>query len=206
MRKLLLASVGLYLCGVHLFRSQYQRWGATPAEQELPLPGDELIGAHHDTRAVTIEAPVAAVWPWLAQLGQDRGGLYSYSWLENLFLADIHNADRIHPEWQDLQVGGFVRLASRKVYGDLARLRVLAVEPGSHLVLAGWGSLVLVGLEGGRTRLYVRTMRPPAGLIGDLARRYLFEPPHFVMERGMMLGIKKRAEALHRPQIQAERA
>ena len=62
------------------------------------LPGDELVAADlpRTTRALTIDAPVEMVWPWLAQIGEDRGGFYSYSWLEKAAGAHIHNANTIH--------------------------------------------------------------------------------------------------------------
>ena len=99
------------------------------------LPGDDLVAAHtpRTTRALTIEAPISAVWPWLAQIGEDRGGFYSYSVLERAVGAHIENANTIHPEWQDVHVGDTVWLARR--YGDAARQVVAAVAPGSHLVL-----------------------------------------------------------------------
>ena len=93
------------------------------------LPGDELVCANtpRTTRAVTIDAPIAAVWPWLAQIGEDRGGFYSYSLLERAVGAHIQNANTVHPEWQDVRVGDTVWLARR--YGDAARQVVAAVEP-----------------------------------------------------------------------------
>jgi len=51
------------------------------------------------------DAPPEAVWPRLAQIGEGRGGFYSYDWLERMAGAKIHNADVIHPEWQELGVG-----------------------------------------------------------------------------------------------------
>jgi hypothetical protein len=78
-------------------------WGATPAEVGMVLPGDDpALGPDaYFTRAMTVvEAPPSVVWPWIVQMGQDRAGFYSNSWLENLTGADIHNADSIHPEWQ----------------------------------------------------------------------------------------------------------
>ena len=51
---------------------------------------------------MTIDAPIAAVWPWLAQIGEDRGGFYSYSLLERAVGAHIQNANTVHPEWQDV--------------------------------------------------------------------------------------------------------
>lgn len=102
-------------------------WGADPDEVTATLPGDELIEVTtpRTTRAVMIEAPAEAVWPWLVQIGEDRGGFYSYSLLERAVGADIHNADAVHPEWQGLQVGDTVWLARR--YGQLGRQVVAAV-------------------------------------------------------------------------------
>ena len=82
-------------------------WGATPAEKGRALPGDDLTPKPRIqiTQAVTVAAPVEQVWPWLAQIGQDRGGFYSYEWLENLAGCEMRNADRIHPEWQQREVG-----------------------------------------------------------------------------------------------------
>ena len=175
-------------------RPWYLRWGATDDEIRQPLPGDSLMhrpGAHH---AVTIAAPAEAVWPWLAQIGQDRGGFYSYTWLENLALAGIRNADRVHPEWQRLRPGDTVRLASERVYGDLPLLRVAAVEPGRHLVLEGWGAFVLLPAGENTTRLLVRSHARKTGPLGTAFDVLVFEPAHFVMERKMLLGIRRRAE------------
>ncbi|HQF71439.1 MAG TPA: hypothetical protein PLH39_09200, partial [Promineifilum sp.] len=63
-----------------LTRRWYATWGATPAEQQRALPGDDIVAQPRlvVTRAITIRAPAEAIWPWLLQLGQGRGGLYSY--------------------------------------------------------------------------------------------------------------------------------
>src|SRR5688572_30708078 len=80
----------------------FARWGATDYEVGKSLPGDEIIpfAASQETRAITINAPVAAVWPWLAQLGRDRGGFYSFDLLENLVGCDMPVVDRLVPEHQ----------------------------------------------------------------------------------------------------------
>lgn len=108
-----------------------RRLGATVTEAATPLPGDELLTAAtvQNDRARTIAAPPAAVWPWIAQLGQDRAGFYSFERLENLAGCQIHGATRIHPEWQDVAPGDPFRL-----HRDVA-LRVVAVEPGRALVV-----------------------------------------------------------------------
>ena len=117
--------------GVWTARYSLLHWGATHAELQEALPGDELIrdARRVATRGVTIDAPPDAVWPWIAQLGQGRGGLYSHDWLENLAGCDIHSVDRIVPELQTLEVGDEVGL-----HPELA-LTVWSVQPGSHLVL-----------------------------------------------------------------------
>jgi hypothetical protein len=79
------------------------RWGATDEEIRHPMPGDDLVpDAASTTRAITIAAPPEQVWPWLVQLGYDRGGWYSYDWIDN---DGQPSADRIIPELQQLQVG-----------------------------------------------------------------------------------------------------
>jgi hypothetical protein len=174
-----------YLVGM---RPRMRRWGATDDELACTLPGDELVPdpAIDSTWSVTVDAPVEEVWPWLAQIGQDRGGFYSYEWLENLAGCGLRNADRIHPEWQDRAVGEIVPLHPT---GGLPLARF---EPGHALVLEGWGSFVVEPLDGGRTRLVSRS-RVPKGW-GAISYSLLLEIPHFIMQRKMLLGIKERAE------------
>lgn len=180
-------------------------WGATEVEVSQELPGDDVIPdpAWQSTRAIDIAAPVEEVWPWLAQMGQDRGGLYSYDWLENIAGLDFHNADRIVPEWQDVQVGDTVRFApgqdtllvSRVEPNQCLVWRLLKREPSSGPVWvdATW-SFVLRATDAGHTRLIQRFRfgaRP--GALG-LVYTAVMEVPHFVMERRMLLGIRERAE------------
>ncbi len=111
---LALVALGLFVLYVPL-RPWMDRWGATPAEIASALPGDELLPSPAEivNRAVTIQAPPEQIYPWLLQLGADKAGMYSYTWLENLIACPQTNADRIHPEWQDLKVGDPVRCAPR---------------------------------------------------------------------------------------------
>jgi hypothetical protein len=165
-------------------------WGATAAELEMALPGDELDPDPRirQTRAVQIAAPAHAVSPWIAQLGQDRGGFYSYLWLENLAGCRMHNADRIHPEWQQRSAGETVLLH------PAAGLKVMRFEPGHALVLEGGWSLVVEPDGPHRCRLIARSRRP--GGVAGAIYGLLLELPHFVMERRMLLEVKRRSEGM----------
>src|SRR6476469_8101926 len=120
-------------------RRYYRNWGTTKEESVTYLPGDELLDqpAIRTTEAVWINAPASAVWPWLVQMGQDRGGLYSYETLENFFGLQYHNADRIHPEWQRLAPGDLVRLAPKGWMGmrEGIALSVVKVVEQQNIVL-----------------------------------------------------------------------
>jgi hypothetical protein len=179
------AATGLY---VVVIRPWHLRWGTEADDETRELPGDDLL-PRDGTRilhAVTIDAPVEAVWPWLAQLGQDRGGFYSYEWIENLAGCEMHNADRIHPEWQHRELGETVHLH------PAGGLRVSVFEPQRALGLEGWGTFALENVGAGRTRLIARGGLPRG--IGAVTYGLVMEIPHFLMERRMLLGIKQRAE------------
>lgn len=201
-----IAVLGLcYASGLVFLRPWHMRWGVTSAELATQLPGDELVstGAYRIDHGITIHAPADSVWPWLAQIGQDRGGFYSYSWLERLIGDPVHNADRIVPEWQSIQVGDLVRAAPANylggVFGRDVGWRITKIVPRRALVLEGWGAFVVVPVDDSTSRLLVRTrgegkptfMAVPLSAFSVL----VFEPAHFIMERGMLRGIKQRAEA-----------
>lgn len=181
----------------------YRRWGATADECAGPLPGDELVADPRleSTRAVDIDATPDKVWPWLVQMGHGRAGLYSYESLENLIGCDIHNADRVEPAWQSLEVGDRVSLGPDGYPSFMVR----HVEPGACIVLlAGGGrgepanSWAFVLRPRGRrgARLLVRSRYDYPPTLGQrVIWRVVTEPAHFVMERRMLLGIKQRAEA-----------
>jgi hypothetical protein len=178
-------------------RPWFLNWGATDEEIHATLPGDDFVPEPEmeATRAITVDAPPEQIWPWLVQIGQDKAGFYSYAWLENLVGCDMHNANQIVPEWQDINVGDPVLL-----HPKAPPLRVNLVEPGRSLVLEDDWSFHLRPEDGGkRTRLIVRSRgtfkRPDLGPIGNFFYwRLLFEPAHFIMEQKMMRGIKERAE------------
>lgn len=191
-----------WLVYVPFIRPRIERWGATDAEVTMPLPGDDIAPqpVYSATRAIHINAAPAEIWPWLAQIGQERGGFYSYSWLENLIGMGIENADQIRPEWTERQVGDRVSLAK----GNGPFFTVAEVMVDHALVLKGddgrgmttsW-VFVLLPQDAGGTRLVVRTRyQYPRTLLNWLMWRALLEPGHFVMEERMLRGIKQRAES-----------
>ena len=198
----------LYTAVVIAARPWYMYWGTSKHERETPLPGDTLVAVanYRSDHAITIRAPADSVWPWLAQLGQDRGGFYSYDRLERLIGDDVHNADRIHPEWQTVQPGDLVRAVQPDYLGGrLGRdvgWRVVEVVPGRALVLQGWGAFVVRPVDSATTRLHIRIRgdgepRLVGAAVGPLGL-LVFEPAHFIMQRKMLLGIRARAEgSLH---------
>ena len=178
-----------------LLRGPILNWGATDSETHARLPGDELLEEADGvaTRAITIDAPAAAVWPWLAQMGPaPRGGAYTYDWIENLLGLDMHSVDRVLPDYQQ------PRLGETLVYGS-NRMRVERVEPGRVLAIrsedGNWVWSFVLDERDGRTRLISRNrFRLPSltARIGMLP----MEPASLVMERKMLHGIRWRAERL----------
>lgn len=202
------------------------QWGATDEELQAELPGDSLLptATGQITHAISIHSSAEDVWPWLVQMGQGRGGFYSYTWLENLVGCQMKDADHINPEWQHLQIGDPVRLHPKY------SLFVHAIEQNRALVLANcprpqegqeegevrtetapsslglpiletsnhpnfiW-AFVLEQKSDRHTRLIVRVRVDPKLSLANLFRSLLFvEPAHFIMERKMLLGIKRRVE------------
>ena len=178
-------------------RRWYLTWGATAQEVTARLPGDELLGDPdlQSTRAISIGAPSGAVWPWPVQMGSGRGGAYTYDWIENLFGLDMHSADRILPQFQQLTVGDVLPLGPNG-----PGMRVEICEPGRALVfrsVAGdWVWSFGLHPAGAGTRLVSRNRiaAPRASWASRLVNRLVMEPGSLIMERRMLLGIKERAE------------
>ena len=194
-------------------RPWHLSWGATKEELAAALPGDSICAdaAGQVTHAITIDAPPGMVWPWILQIGQDRGGFYSYTILENMFGCEMRNADQIVPEWQTRAVGDTVWFATPKHFQGTARMIAAIVEPERAMVLAtpsDW-ERIKAGMPGkettwgfflkpegaGRTRLIARSRRDARPGLWKIAANYAFwEPAHFLMERKMLLTIKRLAE------------
>lgn len=192
------AAAGYLLAG----RPRHLRWGATDQECAGSLPGDELI-ANPDlvsTRAITIHAHAGRVWSWIVQLGQGRGGFYSYDFLENLVGCDIHSADHVVLAWQAVTVGDRVLLAPQ------VGLDVAVADPERALVLRGGVPMGKTAPPYDFTWAFVLREEPQQATRLLVRERYaytrrwaqlLVEPAaavSFVMSRKMLRGIKQRAE------------
>ena len=182
------------------FRRWCLTWGARPGEVSRKLPGDELLAGAGivSTRAITIGAPPAAVWPWLVQMGSGRGGVCTYDWIENLFGLQMHSTRRILPQFQDVKSGdefplGPGRPAMRVAVCDPERTFTLQFADGN------WVWIFALFAEDGQTRLISRNrIAQPEAWPARLFSMLVMEPGSLVMERKMLLGIKERAENLAR--------
>jgi hypothetical protein len=183
-----------------VMRDWYLEWGSSDLEVLAAMAGDELVPAptYQATLAVTISGEPADVWPWLVQMGYRRGGLYSYDWLDRLFgYLDGPSAEEILPEFQNLSAGDAIPLGRGPAFP------VAQVDPPDALVLGGaagdfkWAWQFEVHPHGrNRTRLISRNRASvPRTFAWALFMRFL-EPAAFIMTRKMLLGIKRRAEAL----------
>ena len=185
------------------FRAWHQHWGATKEEAECPLPGDDVL-THcegESTRAITINAPPEQIWPWLVQMGYERGGWYSYDQLDN---GGYPSATRILPEYQQIRVGDVLPAGE----GDAPGFRVIALEPNRALVLrmtyafgAFAGDLIwvfaLVPVDAMQTRLLIRShfaSAPtlPARIVNGISGTV---PIDFFMTRKQLKEIKRLVEA-----------
>ena len=164
-------------------------WGATDAEAAQRLPGDELLEEADGvaTRAIEIEAPPAAVWPWIAQMGPSpRGGAYTYDWIENLLGLNMHSVDRVLPEFQHPQLGETIGYGSN-------RMRLERVEPEHVLAWrsedGNWVWTFILEARNGSTRLISRNRFRLPTLTACLGMIPM-GPASLVMERKMLRGIK----------------
>lgn len=212
-----IAATGAAISSAYLFliRPWLLGWGATQAEAQRPLPGDDLI-AHpkiEATQAITIHAPTAEVWPWLVQWGYQRAGFYSYDFIDRaLGSADVTSSDRILPEHQQLNVGDRVLVAPDNGFV------VKSIDPGKHIVLeARYDTTTGKAVENGQplpeaflvtswtwylepvgpqsTRMISRMkINYSSTLSNELMYHLFIEPGSCIMDRKMLLGIRDRAE------------
>jgi hypothetical protein len=188
-------------------------WGARDDETQRALLGDDRVPQpmYETTRAITIRASAARVWQWLVQIGVGRGGFYTYDALENVAGLGIHSADRIRPEWQTLRIGDAIHIS------PVTPLKIAVLEPNRalvlHIVMSPF-TAEIVDANDPATRAFFDwtwafVLDEPAPMMTRLIVRVrgnykpdtlrfaapiILEPIHFLMERGMLQGIKRRAE------------
>jgi hypothetical protein len=206
----LATAVGVFGVFLAVERPWFLRWGATREEVAAVRPGDQRVPVARDrvTRAVTIHAPAGQVWPWIAQLGQDRGGFYSYEVLEDLVGCEMPRTEQILPQHQEWRAGDRLWMYPPDKANGMGNAPLLICEPEQHLVFAirqlgtpttkpedgvwgfalepdgaGWTRLIAWSRAAGETRPLFR-----------IVNRTLFEPAHYVMERRMLLNVKALAE------------
>lgn len=148
-----------------------------------------------DTHAITIHAPAEKIWSYLVQIGQNRGGFYSYRWLENLVGCNMPKIEHIVPQLQKIKLGDKIYL-----HPKAPPLTVTVLEPNKVFALEGW-YLALVPQGPAHTRLITRSYdwRGPnrQSKMADLILSgAVFDFAHFIMERKMLLTIKRLAESL----------
>jgi hypothetical protein len=200
------AGAGLVIAGAAaaayfgFLRRWHLRWGATAQEATGEVAGDELMPDPDivATRAVEIDAPPSAIWPWLVQMGPGRGGAYTYDWIERRLGIDIRNTDRVIPELQDLKVGDEIQMPGYT-------MRVERLDPGQAMVIRSSNHAWVWSFElrpaNGHTRLISRNRFDTSVLpVKDKLAYPVIEPGSWVMERKMLLTIKKRAERLAQAQ------
>ena len=202
MRDSVARSAGAYCVGLALYllviRPRLLSWGASGDEVRRACPGDRAVRDPHtvSTRAVSIRARPEQIWPWLAQLGAGRGGLYSYDWLDRLFgYTGAASSDDILPQFQDLDVGDVIPLGSGPSWPVIVadRNQALVVEPVAGAVSWAW---TLSVLDASTTRLISRVRVRLGHKPLLLACAPAVDLPWFLMERKMLRGIKRRAERL----------
>ncbi len=200
----LLASLSL------MARPWYLSWGSTEAEQNVGLPGDELVpnAGEQSTRAITIDAPPERIWPWLAQTGQDRGGFHSYELLEDLVGGRMENLDYLDPALQRWEVGDRLWMYPPERASGAGHATLGALEPGRSLAFHtrqigtslteppdGSWAFVIEPIDGDTSRLLVRGRgRGELSPVAWVITRLVFEPAHFAMERKMMETLEARGE------------
>ncbi|MFM9434737.1 hypothetical protein ACFDR9_001798 [Janthinobacterium sp. CG_23.3] len=171
-------------------------WGASKKEVSMLMAGDDKNLAITATRAISINASRSEVWKWLIQLGADRGGFYSYSFIEEALGYETRHQDAITPEFKEIKAGDLVRGSINEKHSIVPyNFEVLYVKPEETFVLDNWGTFLLEEINGQQTRFIIRTQEIAKRNVRLKIASYFEVPFHFIMERRLLMGIKARAEA-----------
>lgn len=210
----------LLFCHHFIFRPIILDWGAPPEIRDLRLSGDQFTDGDSHTRALLVDATPERIWPWLIQIGQDRGGFYSYEWLENLARADMKNVYEIKPEFQfPRQVGDTIWLANKDHYNGMGYQILAELTPFRSFVMVGgedfkkiqsgekasgsW-SLYLHPQNATKTWLIARSSSGDINFADKVLRYVFYEVPHFIMERKMLVTMRKLTERELHPTAPSE--
>lgn len=186
-------------------------YGSTREERARQLPGDGVVADPSvvTDHAITIDAPPTQVWPWLVQMGWGRAGWYTARWVDKLlFPANGPSADRIIAEFQDVDVGTFIpdgppHTHCGFVIEQIDRNRALVMHSTSHLPMSwrahasvdwSWVFVLTPIDEGRRTRFHFRSRWTTSPWWLTLGCLLGLVPADFVMSKGMLRGVKLRAE------------
>jgi hypothetical protein len=205
-RLAMLGAVISWISGVYILfiRPWHLRWGATDEEVLRSIPGDDQVPHPmlESTRAITIRASAAEIWPWLVQMGYRRAGWYSYDFIDN---EGIH-VNQIIPELQHLEVGDVIKTDAEGGF------TVAAIDPDRSLVLVIRNlyarissTIYLDEIDKEQTRLIFRLRANFKPGIWTAYLYLLFEPGDFVMMRKQLLGIKERVEHERMGRLASER-
>ncbi len=198
------ALIALQIAIYTLFLKQpTSTWGATASEVAAPMPGDGLSAEYQSTRAITINAPLGETWIWLNQLGADRSGFFSYTFIEQFLGYETRAQTTTRSEFPVFQPGDIIRGSIFPAKSIIVyEFPVLEVSHEAFLVVQNWGAFQLVPVSRTQTRLIIRTHRPaPSHLLRDAFEYYIAEGLHFVMERATLRGFKARVEAGEGPKF-----
>jgi hypothetical protein len=195
--------MALIIIYIFFLRNFLMYRGSTKTERNKYYVGDSVVTNpdNINTIAISVERPPLGIWPWIAQMGLEKGGFYTYTWLENISGCKLHNADRIHPEWQNPKKGDYEPVCAVAEGKHLPGWVITAITPGKAIVFASLSDsswtmgfyIDSVGTHESRliTRMRYQTPRKFWEFIVD---KLWLKWGHCIMQRGSLKGIKKRVE------------
>lgn len=199
------AVVIIIICYILFLRNFLLHWGSVKEEVNKYYAGDSILlkPDYESTLAVTINKSPSAVWPWVAQMGLNKAGFYSYTWLENIFGCKLYNADRIHAEWQNPKAGDYEPVCVSAEKNNMKGWTIIAVIPNKALVYksstdSSWMMGFYIDSVNEHTSRLITRMRyiTPKHFWMYITDKVWMEWAHCIMQKGSINGIKKRAEKI----------
>ena len=193
----------LVISYILFLRGFLMHWGSTHKEISKFYVGDSILlePDYENVLAVTVDKPPSAIWPWIAQMGLNKGGFYSFTRLENIFGCKLHNADRLHPEWQNPQPGDYEPVCASAEKSNMSGWTIMEVVPNKALVYrsspdSSWMMGFYIDSLGETSSRLITRMRyiTPKQFWLYIIDKAWMEWAHCIMQRGSIIGIKKRAE------------